>query len=217
MFPHSLGFFPLFEYSISLISGTLASPDQSYQDIRATKDGLYMYPYFNYNYGQSAVTVRLNYRIYNLDIEKTYDSKSATFASAPTDGSSIGAKFLDGSTSNAVQDDSTLGFSLDTSKKTIAVHMITQQSLNSCGFNYVYHNSGYPPSYLMCDLPEQKFKKYFAGYNIPYRDRYTSSAIYNLTAYTIANGDYIAFHGVQSVVRGDFCFVILKDPLDIAE
>jgi len=222
---HGLNFFPLFEANIKLISGTpglnqTGEPASSEYDpsiVNSSKNELIFFTRYLPTEGQVAVTFRVKYRVYNLDIEKPYVSKAATFTGSSTLGSSIGAKFLDGSTYNSVGDKSMLGFSLDTTKKTIAVHRVIQQTINSYGYSYIYHYAGYPPSYLLCKLPTQIFLSYYSGFNIPWRNEYYSTSIYNQLAFTIANGDYIGLHGIQSSIIGDFCFVILKDQLSISE
>lgn len=72
------------------------------------------------------------------------------------------------------------------------------------GIDYIEHNVGYPPSYLICEAhPDEA---------IPW----VGPAINSTSVYTTADTRLIHFQGLQTVFSGVFGYVILKDPAEIA-
>jgi hypothetical protein len=220
LFTHGLGFYPLFEISSELIAGTpsdVQTDSDEYQVVvYADEQCIYFFPFYQWDYGQNQVTFRFNYRIYNLDITNQYIATTGTFLGDSTSDSKFGVRIVDDSGLGNANQDSLLGLSLDTTKKILGIQAVINQAISSYGFTYVKHYAGYPPTYLVCNLPKQIFLNYSSLYNIPFREKYFSSPIYNLLAYTVADEVEIGFHGVQSSIEGNFCFVILKDPVDIS-
>lgn len=72
------------------------------------------------------------------------------------------------------------------------------------GVDYIIHDVGYPPSYLICDAhPDDD-------------NPWVGPAINTTILYVTADGHQIRFRGIQSVFQGVFGYIILKDPAEIA-
>lgn len=219
---HGLGFYPLFEVSVVLFKGTLAGgsfPSQSINTVLSDKENLYLFPYFDNIDGQNAVTARVIYRVYNLDISQSYTAIVESASSASATKNPMGVKFLDGSESIDIDDDSPVGFSIDTTKKTLSVHSVQIVDFDDPVVNgYVYHTVGYPPTYLAQKSPYVYFgTNYGAVFNIPWRYEVYTSPMENPDYRNIATDTYLRFTGVQSFIGGQWCFIILKDPAELAK
>ena len=217
---HNLNFFPFFECSVEVIegspnfaqSGSQGRPFSVYSD----KNKLYLFPAYRGDYGQAALKLRVSYRIYNVDIDQEYQAPPYGQPAANAGNSSTGVKILDGTQPIDVASKSVEGFSVDTTMKTLSIHSIHTQYIDNTNYT-IKHNVGYPPTYFMCKKAEQPFKDYAEAFNIPHRNWTLSAGRYDPFGRIEAGNDFISIRGVQDVIMGTFCFLILKDPAEIAK
>lgn len=214
---HNLGFYPLFEASVTLESG---SPpfSQNYTTVYADQEAIYLFPSYSNSDGQTALTLTVRVRVFNMRLDEEYEAmKEATFGTAPTTEPEFGIKFIDGTGQSRLEDDSPVGFSIDTSKKIMSIHMIKEFTFDtSLVWNSMEHNVGYPPSYLVARWPYQPFAAYASGYSIPHRNDYFSGKIEEPDWRIRATATDIEFSGVQATPSGTYGVIILKDPVDLA-
>lgn len=225
---HNLNRFPFFEASVELIAGTPAQGQSGYGmtqiwgwtpsvcEALSDENTLSIFPTYYYSYGQNAVTLLVKYRIYTLDITEEYQAPSVSMPNANAGNISTGVKILDGTESIDVGDKSPEGFSLDTTMKTLAVHSVHRQYIDGTN-NTVSHTVGYPPTYFVVYAPYQPYIDYYEGYNIPYRNGTYCSGAYEAIAIVTATNNSLTFKGIQAVFMGDFVFIILKDPAEVAQ
>lgn len=223
---HNLGFYPFFECQVSIIEGrpndsqsgqTSASgfviyPFRIYSD----KNKLYVFPSYQGDYGQSPVKLLIQYRVYNINIDEEYEAPPFGQPAANAGKSSYGVKMLDGTQPIDLSSQAVEGFSIDTTQKTLSIHSIHTQYVDNTN-DRIKHTVGYPPTYFLCEKANQPFKDYGAGFNIPHRNWTLSAGRIEPFARFSATGSEIRIRGVQSVFMGTYCFVILKDPAEIAK
>ncbi len=215
---HSLGYFPLFEASITTLNGTKAA-DAQFAEVYADETGVYLITSFQDDFGQNQTDYLIKVRIYALNLEEEYDSGTTNYAPgkgiAPSD---YGFKFLDESGRSNISDKSAVGFSIDTTKKIIPIHKVIIKYFDGTTPNdTVEHGAGYPPTYLLGTAPTYAFKDCYAGYaTITWRDKKFCSPMNNPWARINANTRTIRFRGIQAVFTGTYVIVILKDPMDLS-
>lgn len=217
---HNLGFFPFFECQVSVVQGTPVFGQAGSQftpfRVYASKNKLYIFPNYQGDYGQAPVKLRVNYRVYNIDIDQEYEAPQYGQPAANAGNSNYGVKMLDGSQTIDVHAQSPEGFSIDTTQKTISIHSIHTQYIDNTNFQ-INHTVGYPPTYFICEKANQPFSNYAAAFDIPHRNWTLSAGRIEPFARFTASANYIRIRGVQSVFMGTYCFVILKDPAEIAK
>ena len=217
---HNLGFYPFFECQVSIAEGVPAFSQSGSQGmpfrVYSDKNKLYVFPSYRGDYGQAAVKLRIRYRVYNLDIDEEYVAPPYGQPAANAGNSTTGVKILDGSQPIDLTAKSPEGFSVDTTQKTISIHSIHTQYIDNTNYQ-IDHTVGYPPTYFICEKANQPFKDYGAGFNIPHRNWTLSAGRIEPFARFEASGTYIRIRGVQSVFQGTYCFIILKDPAEIAK
>lgn len=217
---HNLGFYPFFEAQATVIegkpvdaqSGGAFYPFRIYSD----KNKLYIFPSYQGDFGQAAVKVQIKYRVYNIDIDQEYEAPQYGQPAANAGNSTMGVKMLDGSQPIDITAQSPEGFSIDTTQKTISIHSIHTQYIDDTSYQ-IDHTVGYPPTYFICEKANQPFKDFDAGFNIPHRNWILSAGRIEPLARFEAGNDFIRIRGVQSVFQGTYCFLILKDPAEIAK
>ena len=230
IFAHNLNLYPLIEASVEIISGTPASSQSGDGKSSFWGRTLYTYPFvllsdqntlsffpqYFYSTGQNAVTIKIKYRIYNLDVTQEYQAPTVSMPNSNAGTISTGIKILDGTQSIDVTAKSPEGFSLDTTQKTLAIHMVHTQFMDNTN-NTFTHTVGYPPTYLLIQAPSAVFSGYATVYNIPSRNTVfvapTIEPIVRVTAFS----NTMTFKGVQSVFQGTYTFIVLKDPAEIAQ
>jgi hypothetical protein len=217
---HKLGYYPLFQTSVSVVKGTPAdsqNPGSTFLTpvVLSDNKNLYLFPDYQSFAGQNAITVRVRYRVFAVDISKEYQAPGESPVGASGSVSSIGIKFLDGSGESRINQKSPVGFSADSTKKTLAIHKVTTKDVTSTD-NIVVHGVGYPPSYMMCEAPRAVFADHFSGYVIPWRADIFSGPEFNPIVRVTADTSTIKFTGVQAVFQGKYAFVIIKDPIDLS-
>lgn len=79
----------------------------------------------------------------------------------------------------------------------------------------IYHNLGYPPTYLIARTYERGRDAY-AGFWDSLGENEYIDPIHSLAAKALATTQYVQFIGVQEVLSGKFAFVIIKDPAEVA-
>ena len=217
---HNLGFFPFFECNVAITQGTPAFSQSGSQGmpfrVYSDKNKLYVFPSYQGDYGQAAVQLTVTYRVYNINIDEEYKAPPYGQPAANAGNSSTGVKILDGTQPIDVTSKSVEGFSVDTTMKTLSIHSIHTQYIDNTNYT-IDHDVGYPPTYLICEKANQPFKDYGAGFDIPHRYWTLSSGRIEPFARFEASGNFIKIRGVQSVFQGTYCFVILKDPAEIAK
>lgn len=215
---HSLGYFPLFEASITTLNGTVAASSQ-FSEVYADNTGVYLVTSFQDDFGQNQVDYLIKVRIYTVNLEEEYDSGTTNFAPpkgiAPND---YGIKFVDDSGRSNISDKSSVGFSVDTTKKIIPIHKVILKYFDGTTPNdTVEHGAGYPPTYLLGTAPGFLFQDYYAGYaSITWRSRRFCAPMTNPWARINANTRAIRFRGIQATFQGNYVIVILKDPMDLS-
>lgn len=215
---HSLGYFPLFEASATLINGTVPTTDQQLQ-VCCDETGVYVVTSFQDDLGQNQTDYLIKVRIYTVNLEEAYDSGTTNFA--PGKGIAIndyGIKFVDDSGRSNISDKSSVGFSVDTTKKIIPIHKVILKYFDGTpATDTVEHGAGYPPTYLLGTAPTYLFTNYNAGYTtITWRDKKLCEPMSTRAARINANTRTMRFRGVQSVFQGNYVIVILKDPMDLS-
>ena len=217
---HNLGFFPFFECQVSVIQGTpaFAQSGSAFTNFRiySDKNKLYVFPSYQGDYGQAAVKLLVKYRVYNIDIDQEYVAPPYGQPAANAGNNSTGVRMLDGSQPIDLTSKSVEGFSIDTTQKTLSIHSIHTQYIDNTNYT-ISHTVGYPPTYFICEKANQPFKSYSSGFNIPHRDWTLSAGRIEPFARFEAGNDFISIRGVQAVFQGTYCFIILKDPAEIAK
>lgn len=217
---HDLGYFPLFQASATVIKGTPLNA-QSPGDpvipakIYADEKNVYLFPSYQASDGQAAVTVRVRYRVFAVDLLEEYEAPGLSPVGSNGSASTIGIKFLDGTGDARIDQDSLTGFSADSTKKTLSIHKITAKNVTATD-NMIPHNVGYPPSYMIAQAPQTFFSIYAPTFTIPWRDTLFCGPEFDPIARVTADLSIIKFVGVQSVFQGYYSFVIIKDPMDLS-
>lgn len=87
------------------------------------------------------------------------------------------------------------------------------QATNVVGDNQdaIFHDVGYPPTYLLAPLNRDEVVFYKPNY-----ETYIGPMVDYVMAFTKADNKYLYFKGVQSMFGGQYGYIILKDPAEIA-
>ena len=222
IYEHKLGFLPAFEFFVSsatketngqtnvLYNGYLSAHGL----IRADSQKLYCTVFYSDGY---PVEMRLvgKLRIFALDILTEYQAPQIPVTTTqPSPPSRYGAKFVDlnlGTTD--IEDEGMYGFTLNTRGKQMSIHKHGTVRASG-GLLTVVHNTGYPPSYMVCYMEER------AGWTGFYKYPHIEDVVVGglTTSYYLATptATDITFKGIQSTIQGRFGYIILKDPVEIA-
>lgn len=194
VYEHNLGYYaPYFVYS----------PTNSDPNKLSLSEGLYNFKdRLNtgpiYNFGGSPITLRYYYILFDYNLEKPFNigrGKSATPTSAVS--SEYGIKTLSGSrVGRDIESPRLEDYTVNTQGQSLTVHMNGKYEI-SASTNYridITHSLGYLPSFTM-------WKKHATLEAI-------GPDIYSVTADEVR----MSAQGIQSVILGDFYYLITKDP-----
>lgn len=196
---HNLGFLPAFYCSPLNISIGFDIK------ISATKNAIWGYiPAV----ATSAITVRGWLYVFNVDVTTYYKAPYNQPSFAPTGDTSYGAKFLEEDSHARIDDSGTVGFSLNTQAKALGVHMHDTYPFDGAGVGpIISHGLGYPPTFLNAkmDTPSS------------FNNNEASIGPLGQPARALITNQTIQFRGAQSILLGNYAYIILKDPSDIVQ
>lgn len=211
---HAIGKHPYFEVSYT------ATPVADIPlEIWADEDVVIIRRRTNASFGQPAQVVTGRLRVYNLPIFEDYVAPKTFVQSGSSPEASAGIEFLEESGGVSLGDVSSTGFSIDTRKKILSVHrhgkVVLDDSLTPPPgvTDAIYHNVGYPPTYLLASTNEQDF----VVPTYPETVHYVGPRLDVIQARITADVDYLHFKGIQASFGGTFGYVILKDPVELQQ
>lgn len=202
VYRHNLGFFPAFEANVS---------DASVVGIFADKNTIFLRRLITTS-GDVQRTVIGSFRLYNLPILEDYEAPKEVVSGASAPKTTFGIKFVDGSVPNvSPADNGVQGFSVDTTKKILSVHKSGPKTFTETD-NTITHGVGYPPTYLLAPVNKDEITSGLGT------DTYMEPLVLGVPdAIVRADSKNLTFRGVQAVFTGDYGYIILKDPTEIAQ
>lgn len=215
---HSVGHLAAFETQLQSDTSVISGNPNSISIIRFLSDdeNIYIDPNSFSNYDvDTTIRLRVFIRIFTLNILEEFTSPVEPFVSAsPAAMSRYGARFLDKQrNSGRIDDPNFSSFTMNTDGKQISVHSqgtirVLESDLEAFK---VEHGLPYAPSFLLCELlmPDNPRTD-----SPDYIKTYASNLV--STYFRASNRDgVLRFGGIQSIVLGDFGYVILKDPMEL--
>lgn len=205
LFDHDLGYLPLFTFK--LISQSSNADINFYdQALYATTTGIYADNFL----------VPSDYicfiRVFKLDVTANYSAPSTHPSIGTTDSSPVGVKILDIHQGQSIASRNKSGFTLNTSAKAISIHKHGTISVDTTGKIVITHTIGYPPTFFIS--PIQTIPGGFGILNGQRTVREFGSQL----GLGSANGSTIIISGAQGVLGvGDYAYIILKDPVEVAK
>ncbi len=210
LFSHDIGSLPGWEFyqDTSVVDAAYASALSDY-GIVVTKDAVYAENFWVT--GDPTVRYRLKgmLRLYLTDFTNTYKADTLTIAPEPTKhGDGSGLKIVEQNTVGAsMRKSDYINFSLNTDAKAMSIHMMGSQAPDGTT-HYVdlTHGLGYLPTFMAWQIslgvsPTLSTKQIITAVDVA----------------SFANTTTLSLRGVQSTLTNTVAYLILKDPLVIAE
>lgn len=167
-------------------------------------------------YGGDSGRIKGKLRVYTINILEEYQAPTVyTISAAIQPPGKYGAKFLDLNRGiGNIEDENMEPFTLNTRGKQISIHK--HGVATGSGNLEVTHNIGYPPSYMIAKITQAST----LGSNFPDL-KYSGTQVVSplTTSFYLArplNANTMRFNGVQTGLFGEYAYVILKDPMEIA-
>lgn len=89
---------------------------------------------------------------------------------------------------------------------------LTAQQPSDTLSNAIYHDVGYPPTFMLAPVYREMFMRGVSTET----DNYIGPLVDVIKAYVTADDTYLYFKGVQSVFSGWYGYIVLKDPAELA-
>lgn len=201
LYTHTLGFVPAF---LILIKSATPS-DTSLTRIYAVEDKI------GVEVNSIGFTTNLDLTVWiavlKRNITTTYVSPSKQIVPAPYVGpQKHGVKVV--ARGGDIRSSRKIEFSLNTNAKSLAVHMHGVAAVNGSGLLVLTHDVGYPPTYFIAQYANNSGALY------------TSTPVMNglntLPTKAVSTTITTTIRGGQSTLAGNFAYLILKDPVDVA-
>lgn len=203
-YTHRLGFLPGF---FLLIKTSL--DDINYSEVVAVDDKI------GFNIFSSASTTNVNFRawlaVLKRDISKEYKSGSGHVTPGPFSGPQRhGIKIT--RPGGSLRSKRKIDYSLNTNAKSLAIHQhgIATASSATNDELRITHDMGYPPTYFIAQ------RKVEAGSANPILGKTSMECFNNGTGKSSSTATKLTIEGAQAALAGDFAYLILKDPVDVA-
>lgn len=226
MYYHGLNFEPAFFASIS---GAQNDAVQSFlpKGVVADKEWIYFYRqvgvYGGVGNPTPAYAGNINLTVFTLPFTENYTAPTEPVRGGATAQSKYGIKFVDDTAQANIDDSGSTGFSADSTKKLLSVHKHgTVTIVSSVGS--ISHGVGYTPSFLFSQIRDfsgsllTAYKGGAPGIGTQLGTRFiTPLFTFAYTPITSADSSLITFSGPISPIDGEFAYIILKDPMELAE
>ena len=212
IYKHGLGYLPAFRFKQISYSGfdTFSPISQS-----LFADETYIWLIVFKSPGAIRVNLKGWLAVVDRDCTKEFqadiDIVTSTQKSQP---SQYGLKILNENIGQGIEEKNKGGYSVNTNAKSMLIqqHGVRNVSASSVpAYNVVVdHRLGYPPTYYMA-------RRYtHTGSANPSLGKTVIEAIDNVIGLAKSNSITLTVAGAQAVLLGDYMFIVLKDPVDVA-
>jgi hypothetical protein len=226
LFDHDLGQLPGFDFyqDTSVVDAAWASSAGDYT-LTITKNSVYAESLWVGGDATAPYRLKGFIRLYMTNFSTLFKADTITISPEQhTDGAGTGLKILDENKAGAnLRRPEYDNFSLNTNAKAMSIHMMDNVLPDAVTtFVTVNHDLGYLPTFMAWQTYKINYNSNSDGTYTDDGALYQSSlkgqdAIADLVAFSFANSITLSFRGVQSALTNRVAFVILKDPLVVAE
>lgn len=203
-YTHKLGFLPAF-----FIIVKSSTPAVDYAEIVAVDDKI------GFNVFSLGTTTNITFRawlaVINRDISREYRSQSKQITPGPSVGPQKHGIKVVGRGAD-IKDSSKANFALHTNAKSLAIHMHGIATATAATSNELRldHDVGYPPTYFVAKRAVQ------IGSANPIKDKVAMESLNAGSGISDSTAIRLTIRGAQSALLGDYVYLILKDPVDVA-
>lgn len=211
IYKHGLGYLPAFRVKQISYSGFDTFNSSLADNMFA--DDKYIYLIVFKSPGAIQINVKLWLSVVDRDCTKEYQAPiEQTTSIQTTNPSKYGLKILNNPTGQGMNEKNKSAYTLNTNAKSL---LIQQHGIRTAGtvttFQLVIdHRLGYPPTYYAAKRYEQ------VGAANPSLGKITMAPIDGIVGLGRSNSIILTIRGAQSALVGDYMFIILKDPVDVA-
>ena len=212
IYKHSLGYLPAFRFKQISYSGFSTT---SLITASLFADETYIWLIVLKSPGAISINLRGWLAVVDRDCTKEYqaaiDIVTSTQRSQP---SRYGLKILNDRTSRGMGETNKSAYTMNTNAKSMIIqqHGIRNASATTSPADSVVvdHRLGYPPTYYMA-------RRYtHTGSTNPSLGKTVMESIDSVIGLAESNSITLTVQGAQSILSGDYMFIVLKDPVDVA-
>lgn len=214
IYHHGLGFQPGFH--LLRISGSVdSSGNQIVGTIFADNQDFYAEVYPPTTNGAVRFNIKFFLQVYSRDLTKTFVSPIDIAVPSTKSGSSkYGLKITKLRSAGAMNIDDKSQYTLNSNAKSLAYQshgiQVAETSGTYSGSLIIRHNLGYPPTYFICGIGEEK------GVANPSKGKVTTSTMYAGFGNAKSDSLDIRISGAQGALFGKYIYLILKEPVEFS-
>jgi hypothetical protein len=214
---HDLGYIPAFTYREISFEDNLGIFEDP-PDIIATDTKIYARGFWNSGIPQTYIIMRGLVRVFACDITKEFTSPIDKITPrVRSSAQKYGVKILNPNAINAKISDTELShFSMNTNGKALSIQQTGTKVAGAPNYNLqIDHNLGYPPTYFIAQyyLPSE----WVSIYPNPTGEKNIIRPLNGqLIGISTSTNQRLTVTGAQSALTGNFAYLILKDPAEVA-
>lgn len=213
---HNLNYLPAFTSRMTVVSG-LSNPRDIANEVIATNKKIYLRGLYFVGDPTTPLTLRFTIRVLTVDITREFRQEVVRTSLDPkTSASTYGVRVL-GERGGELSDEDMTKFNLHNNAKALAVQQTGTRTPNSGnGFGIIVdHNLGYPPTFFYARYYTPADWTFFHPNPLP-DDTIITPINLSPSGLATSSTTRLSIFGAQSVLQGNYAFLIVKDPLEVA-
>lgn len=210
VYKHGLGYLPAFH--VKQISYSGFDTFNSLLSDNMFADEQYIYLTVFKNPGPLIINAKFWLSVVDRDCSVEFqapiDQTTSTFTTQPSE---YGLKILNNPSAQGMGEKNKAAYTYNTNAKSMLIQQHGIRTAGSPDFQLVIdHRLGYPPTYYAARRSTQ------TGAANPSLGKVTIAPMDNIIGLGRSNSITLTIRGAQSALVGDFIFIVLKDPVDVA-
>lgn len=212
IFQHRRGYLPGFRFRHISYSGF--NPDGEQISSMVFADSEYIWLGIFKSAGVLTINLKFWLAIIDRDLSKEFTTPvDIVTADQVTNPSPFGLKILNSTPPRGMEENSKAVYTANTNAKAMAIHSHGVRTGDAGNANklIIAHRLGYPPSYYIAKRAAQE------GAVNPSLGKTTVAVMGSASAIASADSVNLTARGAQNALVGDYLFLILKDPVNVAK